>query len=92
MQFNQCDQRGQGLLTATDFAKFLVTKVFSCVSSMCLFVLCSCACVLLSGYLPWYVAVDRLLGNISSCGQEKKEAEKGPEKGPEKGLDAGGPP
>ncbi|CAM9751399.1 unnamed protein product [Scytosiphon promiscuus] len=27
MQFNQCDQRGEGLLTATDFAKFLVTKV-----------------------------------------------------------------
>lgn len=27
MQFNQWDGRGQGLLTATDFAKFLVTKV-----------------------------------------------------------------
>lgn len=27
MQFNQCDARGQGLLTSTDFAKFLVTKV-----------------------------------------------------------------
>eukprot|EP00752_Nemacystus_decipiens_P009247 g8260.t1 len=27
MQFNQCDERGEGLLTATDFAKFLVTKV-----------------------------------------------------------------
>ncbi|CAN0431836.1 unnamed protein product, partial [Laminaria digitata] len=29
MQFNQCDARGQGLLTSTDFAKFLVTKVNS---------------------------------------------------------------
>eukprot|EP00903_Cladosiphon_okamuranus_P016220 g14967.t1 len=27
MQFNHCDERGQGSLTATDFAKFLVTKV-----------------------------------------------------------------
>ncbi|CAN0538998.1 unnamed protein product, partial [Ectocarpus sp. 8 AP-2014] len=24
MQFNQCDERGDGMLTATDFAKFLV--------------------------------------------------------------------
>ncbi|CAN0327356.1 unnamed protein product [Ectocarpus sp. 12 AP-2014] len=27
MQFNQCDERGDGMLTATGFAKFLVTKV-----------------------------------------------------------------
>ncbi|CAN0348189.1 unnamed protein product, partial [Ectocarpus fasciculatus] len=27
MQFNQCDERGDGVLTAMDFAKFLVTKV-----------------------------------------------------------------
>ena len=27
MQFNQCDAGGQGMLTSTDFAKFLVTKV-----------------------------------------------------------------
>lgn len=30
MQFNQCDKRGDGQLTATDFAKFLVTKVGVC--------------------------------------------------------------
>lgn len=58
MQFNQCDERGEGLLTATDFAKFLVTKVCVCVcgcrpvyicvsivvpGSSCLW-LCVCVC------------------------------------------------
>lgn len=40
MQFNQCDQRGEGLLTATDFAKFLVTKVRSYMHAS----VCVCAC------------------------------------------------
>ena len=51
MQFNQCDERGQGLLTATDFAKFLVTKVrvFLTVPRDCVPGLRVCVC-----FLHWH--------------------------------------
>lgn len=50
MQFNQCDERGQGLLTATDFAKFLVTKVRVFLTS-CGTVCRDCVCVC---FLHWH--------------------------------------
>lgn len=61
MQFNQCDKLGAGLLTATGFAKFLVTKVcvfvrvcvrvFVCACALCIF------CVLLLIYsIDWLIA------------------------------------